>query len=85
MGEKWDHVYQVGDFKNWSSFRGKVLYDRGRRYLYIVIKGLGRDEIVISGDLPTVERKLREFAKVLDQVLEEVESILKIDSPYKEE
>jgi len=85
MRRRWDHVYEVGDSKDWSSFRGKVLYDRDRRYLYIVVKGLGRDEIVISGDLPTVERKLTEFAKVLDQILEEVESILKTDLPYEEE
>lgn len=89
MSKKWDHIYQVGNPKDFSSFRGKVLYDRGKRYLYIVIKGLGKDEIVISGDLPTVERKLTEFARILDQILNEVDFILKVDSPkvdspYKE-
>lgn len=79
--KKWDHVYEIGD-KDWCSFRGKVLYNSERKYLYVVIKGIGRDEIVISGDLPTVERKLREFVKVLDQILEEVTTILEFNSPY---
>jgi len=82
---KWDHIYEVKGKSSFRSFRGKVLYNRDKKYLYVVIKGLGKDEIIINGDLHTVERKLNEFIDVLEQVLQEVESILDIDGGEEDE
>jgi len=67
------HQYEIGDPKSWS-FRVKLFISTDFRVL-IVLKGLSGDEITITGDMDTAQRKLIELMQVLLKTSEELEEV----------
>lgn len=78
--KKWDHEYKAGS-QEWGRIQGKLLADFTREKIYIAIKGIGGDEITLSGDYETILRKYAELVEVIDQIGDELQNIIEIKAP----
>ncbi len=70
-GRKEEH--RIGRWDSGFSFkhiRGKFVWDLDKNMGYVYIKGLGGDELRISGDVRTLYRKLEELIEVIEGAME---------------